>query len=392
LVIDTKSRKSIFKFQAHILLEYSLPLIFGVVCGLVWSNFHIESYNKFISYSFIAGSTRFDIRFWLNEVFMSFFFGLATKEIVESTLPGGVLNPLKRAINPLIATIGGVLGPIFVYLITANFFEADSIIKGWAIPTATDIALAWLCARILLGSSHPAINYLLLLAIVDDGIGLAIICIFYPDPYHVPRPIFLFLVVVAMAWAWWLRRSRTSNHWTYICGPGLLSWIGLYKSNLHPALALVPIIPFFPHAESDLGIYSYDKPSEVDALGQFDRDIRAIVEFGLFGFGIVNAGVPLSAVGISTLAVVLGLVIGKPLGIFSFGWLARRNGFDLPLGMGYRELLIVGTIAGLGLTVSLFISTVAFTDPHIQAEAKMGALLSLISVFVAYVLVRVFKT
>lgn len=388
---QTPSARGVVSKGINVLLEYSLPLVFGVILGLIWANVAPGSYNLLLEYSFVGHDAHFDTRFLINEIFMSLFFGLATKEVVESMLPGGDLSPIRRAVNPLCATFGGVIGPALVYTLVVCLWGAPELLSGWAIPTATDIAMAWLVARFLLGAAHPAVSYLLLLAIVDDGIGLVIICFFYPTPGATPNMPLLILVIIAMLWAFFLRRNRLFNHWAYICGPGLLSWVALYKAHLHPALALVPIIPFFPSADKDSGLFVEDTPKTTDTLGQFDKDIRRVVEFGLFGFGIVNAGVSLSAVGLPTVAVGLGLLGGKPVGIFLFGSLAKWLGFELPVGMGYRELLLVGIIAGLGLTVSLFISTVAFSDVNLQAQAKMGALFSVFSVAIAFSFLRIFK-
>ena len=118
-----------------------------------------------------------NLHFLINDIFMVFFFGIAAKEITESALPGGSLNPLKKAVNPLIATIGGVVGPVgvfFAFMFAARRMglsgyddlsgkEWAAHLKGWGIPTATDIALAWLVARAVFGKGHPAINFLLLL-------------------------------------------------------------------------------------------------------------------------------------------------------------------------------------------------------------------------------------
>ncbi|MFT7621466.1 MAG: NhaA family Na+:H+ antiporter, partial [Myxococcota bacterium] len=130
--------------------------------------------------------------------------GVAAQEITESVLPGGDLNPPSKAINPLFATIGGVVGPVGVYLaLTWSAYggtaEYSAVANGWGIPTATDIALAWLVARIVFGGSHPAVNYLLLLAVADDAIGLGIIAVFYPDPAHPVQVQWLGLVAAGMA-------------------------------------------------------------------------------------------------------------------------------------------------------------------------------------------------
>ena len=120
------------------------------------------------------------LHFLINDLFMVVFFGVAAKEITEACLPGGALNPVSKAINPLLGTIGGVVGPVGVYFVLNAIpgFGQEVWANGWGIPTATDIALAWLIARLVFGNGHPAIAFLLLLAVADDGIGLGIIAIF----------------------------------------------------------------------------------------------------------------------------------------------------------------------------------------------------------------------
>src|SRR5690606_1784890 len=142
-----------------------------------------------------------------NDIFMALFFGLAAKEIVEAAMPGGALNPVKKAINPLLGTIGGVLGPVGVYFLFVFLTGNQDIARGWGIPTATDIALAWLVARVVFGVGHPAVSFLLLLAVADDAIGLGIIAIFYPDPEHPVEPAYIAVVAAAMAIAYGLRRA-----------------------------------------------------------------------------------------------------------------------------------------------------------------------------------------
>ena len=159
--------------------------------------------------------------------------------------------------NPLIATIGGVVGPVAVFfaglalLFALGVYERGTddwaaLARGWGVPTATDIALAWLVARTVFGRGHPAIDFLLLLAVVDDGIGLAIIALFYGDPAHPAQPAFLALVLLGMALAFALRRLGVRSWVPYVALGGPLSWAGLTLARLHPALALVFIVPFLP--------------------------------------------------------------------------------------------------------------------------------------------------
>ena len=171
---------------------------------------------------------------WLvNDIFMIFFFGIAAKEITESCLPGGSLNPLRKAVNPLFATLGGVVGPVVVFF--AGLFmcfelgiytPADDIqllARGWGIPTATDIALAWLVARTVFGKGHPAVNFLLLLAVADDAIGLVIIAVFYGSVEYPPEPVYLVLVVLASLLAYLFRRAGITKWWLYVGLAGPIS-------------------------------------------------------------------------------------------------------------------------------------------------------------------------
>jgi NhaA family Na+:H+ antiporter len=124
--------------------------------------------------------------FIANDIFMVFFFGIAAVEITQSLLPGGDLHPINKSVNPLLATAGGVIGPALVYLALNHFIGSDSMRRGWGIPTATDIAFA-AHGRMLFGKNHPAIAFRPP-PWLDDGIGLAIIAIFYPNPLPPVKP------------------------------------------------------------------------------------------------------------------------------------------------------------------------------------------------------------
>ncbi len=362
----------------EILQEFSIPLITGVILAVIWANFDPHGYHHAIHWSPFGEGSHFNFHFLMNDLFMVLFFGLAAKEIAESVLPGGALNPIKKAVNPLLGTLGGVLGPVAVYFAWVSITGDSSIAKGWGIPTATDIALAWLVARLVFGKSHPAVSFLLLLAVADDAIGLGIIAVFYPNPLHPVAPQYLALTALAMGGAHLLRKKGVLSYWPYLLGPGVLSWCGLYFAHLHPALALVAIVPFMPHAARDEGLFAENDDADhySDTMNKFEHELKLPVDIGLLGFGLANAGVELSTMGNATVAVLMGLVVGKTVGIFGFSMLGQLLGFPLPKGMNWRSLLVAGVIAGLGLTVALFVSGVAFTDPTLQGSAKMGALLS----------------
>ncbi|MCA9621800.1 MAG: Na+/H+ antiporter NhaA [Myxococcales bacterium] len=377
----------------NLLLEFSIPLIAGVLAALAWANLAPHSYHQLVHGSPFGEGSHLNLHFAVNDVFMALFFGIAAKEITESALPGGALNPPRKAINPLLGTLGGVLGPITVYFIYVAVTGDQTIKNGWGIPTATDIAIAWLVARIAFGAGHPAVSFLLLLAVADDGIGLGIIAVFYPDPAHPVQPIYLLLVAAAVIGAYALRRRQVNSYWAYLLGPGVLSWFGLFSAHLHPALALVPVVPFMPHADRDEGLFAEDQDHNhySDTLNAFEHAFKVPVDLGLFVFGLANAGVVMSNVGSATTAVLLSLLIGKTVGIFLFSTVGHALGFSLPEGMTPRSLLLVGVTASLGLTVALFVAGVAFTEPSLQGAAKMGALMSVVAAPIVVVLARLLR-
>ena len=372
-------------------LEFSLPLIVGVIAAVVWANWAPHSYHDMVHWAPIAGGPT--LHFLVNDIFMVLFFGIAAKEITEACLPGGSLNPPRRAINPLLATVGGVAGPVAVYFAWIYATGSPELAKGWGIPTATDIALAWLVARLVFGKGHPAVSFLLLLAVADDGLGLAIIAVFYPDPNHPVEPVYLLLVAAAIAGGWAMRRAHIQSFWAYLLGPGVLSWTGLYMAHLHPALALVAVVPLMPSSGHDEGMFvELGQDHHSDTLNRFEHFFKAPVDVGLCAFGLVNAGVAFSSMSNATWAVVMALIVGKTLGIFVFSWLGHRAGYSLPAGMNLRSLFVAGMTAGLGLTVALFVAGVAFTEPGVQGAAKMGALFSAVAaplVFITGKLLRV---
>ena len=325
----------------------------------------------------------FTMRFLVNDLLMVLFFGIAAKEITEACLPGGSLNPMRKAINPLFATLGGVLGPAFVFLGLNAFMGEAAWARGWGIPTATDIALAWLVARFLFGKNHPAVNYLLLLAVADDAIGLGIIAIAYPDPLHPTVWSNALWILPAMGLAFGMRWMKVSSWVPYIVIPGALSWWGLFSAHLHPALALVFVVPFLPGPNVDLGLYVNPKQPRTNPLEQFEHQLKLFVDFGLFFFAFANAGVALAQVTPLTWIVLAALIVGKTIGILGFARLATACGFPLPNQVSFRHITVVGIIAGVGLTVALFVAGQAFSDASLSAAAKMGAVLSVVAAIVA---------
>lgn len=399
---------------------YSLLLIAGTLVALGWANMDPDSYHNLVHFvlidDFLIGEAQAEggsvqhvltLHFLVNDVFMAFFFAIAGKEVWEALiLEQGSLRG-RRALTPLVATAGGMIGPVAVYLGLAAWLGifAD-VAHGWAVPTATDIAFSYLVGRMVFGAGHPAIRFLLLLAIADDAAGLVILAIFYPTAEL--QPLWLLLSIgasgaVYLLFNWLPRRldgadelrpasswvRKRLSFWPYLLAAAF-SWYGFQEAGIHPALGLLPVIPAVPHADRGFGIFAEAELYLHDLLNTIEHALKRPVEVGLFFFGLMNAGVEFSAVSAVTWLVLLGLLVGKPVGIFLFGFVAARGfGFGLPAGMRLADLFVLGCVAAIGFTVALFVATVAFSAGPLQDAAKMGALLSFSAAAIALVAGRI---
>lgn len=351
-------------------IDHSGLLVAGTVLALAWANVARESYERFAH----------ALHFAVNDIGMAFFFALAAKEVVEATAPGGALHSPRRSAVPLIAAVGGMVGPALIYVALVLALERLELMRGWAIPCATDIAFSYLVARVIFGAKHPGIPFLLLLAIADDALGLLILAAFYPTGEMRPTE-FVIVLGAALTLAWWLRRRRTLNFWPYIAGAGIVSWVAFYRGGLHPALALVPVMPLLPHAARDRGLFVASRSH--DTLNEFEHWWKIPVQGILFFFGLVNAGVEFVSVGAGTWIVLTAILLGKPIGIVSCTALSVAAGLHRPVGVSWRDLTVLGVIAGIGFTVALFFATAAFPDGKLLDQTKMGALLSFSAAIVA---------
>ena len=381
-------------------------LIVGALAGLIWANLDPHSYHAFVDYPLLTGGPIgalhvgpdgvahrvLTLHFLINDLLMALFFAIAGAEVWEAVaLKGGALRG-RKAMTPLIATAGGMIGPALIYLVGAALLGSfAALARGWAIPTATDIAFSYLVGRLVFGAAHPAVTFLLLLAIADDAGGLVILAVFYPQGDLAPAWLLLSLGAALAAYLLANRLPRVLDRgrpdrpcstavrrragaWPYVLAAAA-SWYGFQQSGIHPALGLLPVIPAIPHADVEFGVFAAAERHQEDLLNRIEHALRGPVQVVLFFFGLANAGVEFSAIGEATWLVLLGLILGKPLGIALFGWLAAVSlGLGLPQGMRVSDLVVVGCVAAIGFTVALFVAGVAFPPGPVQDAAKMGAL------------------
>ena len=343
-------------------LEESLLLPAGALIGLIWANL------SHVSYARVAEALHFAV----NDIGMAFFFALAMKEVIEATVPGGPLGSARQAALPVFGAAGGMIGPAALYVLLALGFGLPELARGWAIPCATDIAFSYLAARFVFRGEHPGIPFLLLLAIADDVLGIILLALFYPTG-ELRLGELAVLTTAAIGATLVLRRVRVVSLWPYLL-TGVLSWAGLYRGGLHPALALVAIVALLPHGARDPGLFVAAPPGATDTLSRLELHFKRPVAVILFAFGLVNAGVPLVNSGPGTWIVLLAVLAGKPLGIVLFTLGGSRFGLEVPAGLTWRDLIVVGCAAGIGFTVALFFATAAFPPGPLLDQAKLGAL------------------
>ena len=348
-------------------VEHLLALPLGALIALVWANTLAESYFR----------ATYAISFVVNDVAMAFFFALMTKEVVEATAPGGVLHLWRRILLPVIASIGGSAVPVLIYVFAVDALDEPMLAVGWPVALAIDLAMSYFVARLVF-RKHPVIPFLILLGISSDALGFLALAFFNPQSdLRLASGALVFAVAVGAAVA--LRRSRVKSFWPYLLLPGLASWFAFYWSGLHPALALVPIMPFFPHAPRDPGFFVDAPPDAKDALNQFELWGRYPGHAALFFFGLVNAGVPFGALEAGTWGLPIAVIAGRPLGVLVGAGVAVLVGLHLPHRVAWKDLIVAGLAAAIGFSVALFLCAGLFPPGQLRSETSMGALLTLVA-------------
>jgi NhaA family Na+:H+ antiporter len=363
----------------HFAVEHLLLLPIGAVVALVWVNTAPESYFR------VTGALRFAV----NELALTLFFGLIAKEIIEATVPGGVLHPWRRAALPFAASIGLTLMPLVLFAVAVPLFDERRVWQGWPAVFASDVAFGYFAARVIFGR-HAPVPFFVVLAIAANCLGLVALLLTRVDaPYPA---VAIGLMALSLTLAGMLRRLRVRALWPYLVGAGGCCWFALHFGGLPPAFALLPILPFVPHARRDPGFFVDAPPSAHDPLSRFEQIVRHPAQIALGLFGLVAAGVPLKVLDWGTLGLPLSVVIGKPIGLLAGVAVARAFGLHLPAGLRWRELIVLGFISSAGFTFALFFATASVGPGPTLSAIKMGALVSAAGVFVALGAARVLRT
>lgn len=307
---------------------------------------------------------------WIvNDILMVIFFFVVGLEI-RKEIHDGQLSSWKGAALPLVAALGGMAAPALLYLALAGPGAPHT---GWGIPMATDIAFA-VGVLTLLGKRVPASLRMLLLAlaVIDDLGAILVIAFFYSSGISL---LGLLAAAVGVGIIVGMSALGVRQKLAYVL-PGVLVWAGVYSAGVHPTIAGVLIGLLTPvHAVAS------EKEPPIDTL---IHTLHPWVSFAIMPvFALANAGVALGGLSLEgagakvCLAVIVGLLVGKPLGVLGTCTIAVATGLaKLPAGVGKRHLLLLGVVAGIGFTMSLFIAQLAFGDPLLLGAAKLGVLIA----------------
>jgi len=322
---------------------------------------------------------------WINDGLMAIFFFLIGLEVKREFLDGELSEP-SRILLPVIAAVGGMAVPASIYAM-ANWGDPVAM-KGWAIPTATDIAFA-LGVLALLGSRVPNTLklFLMTLAIVDDLGAIVVIAIFYTADLSLSS---LLVAGACIALLFVLNRKGVLDIAPYLL-IGIILWAAVLKSGVHATLAGVVIALFIPYKK-----LAGETKTQLEKL---EHDLHPAVAYGVLPlFAFANTGVSLEGLGIESLfhtvplGIAAGLFVGNQLGVFGFSWLAIKSGVaSLPEGANWLQLYGVSLLCGIGFTMSLFISSLAFEQggPDFAVDDRLGILTgSILSGILGYAVLR----
>ena len=348
------------------------------------SNLYFETLNRYLFVGINNFGIKMSLLHWINDALMAVFFFFVTLEIKREFLQGELSNR-KQALLPIIAAIGGMLVPALIY-IYINFQNGDTL-RGWAIPSATDIAFS-LGVLSLLGSRVPISLkvFLTALAIIDDLGAIVIIAFFYSGDLSIK---YLSLLLITFTALVILNKFNIKKFIPYLL-LGLILWFFTHESGIHATISGVLLATVIPHRK---------KEKDFSLLTKIEHSISPYVAFGIMPlFALANAGVSLSGMSFDSLllpvplGILLGLFIGKQIGVFLFSIISiKLNIAQMPNNANWLNFYGVGVLTGIGFTMSLFVGNLAFVE-NVQyiSGVKIGVLSgSLLSTVFGYVLLLV---
>ena len=347
-------------------VEHYLIVPVGALAAIVLANLAPDVY-------FRASQS---LAFVVNDVGMAFVLAFIAQEVFEAMLPGGALHPPRRAVLPVVAALTGAIGAAGTYAISILSGDARNLLPGWRAVTAVDIGLCYVVVVSAFGRGGAS-AFALLLAIASDAIGLVLVS--HGNTAVETRPIALLLIVPALAIAAYLRSRDSRTVWPYLLVPGVLSWVGLYAAGIHPALALIPIVPFMPHSSRS----SVARERTHGSASHFEQVFRLPVQVIAALFGLVNGGVLIHGFDDGTWAVLEAAFIGRPVGILFGAAAGMGAGLHLPLGLRRRDLLLIALAATPSVSFGLFFATAVFPDGPLLTEVKIGMMGSVAGALIA---------
>ena len=379
----SKPFKWFFKLEA----ASGLVLLISAVLALIISNSNLssvyfETLNKYLFIGINNFGLKLSVLHWINDALMATFFFFVTLEIKREFLQGELSN-IKQALLPIIAAVGGMVVPALFYVFI-NFGDSETL-NGWAIPSATDIAFS-LGVLSLLGKRVPLSLkvFLTALAIIDDLGAILIIALFYSGDLNV---MYLSLMLIAFIVLLIINKFNIKVFFPYLL-IGLLLWDFTHNSGIHATIAGVLLAMTIPHRK---------KEKDFSLLIKIEHAISPYVAFGIMPlFAFANAGVSLEGLSLSSLldkvplGIVLGLFVGKQLGVFVFSYVSIKLKIaQMPGNSSWYNFYGVGILTGIGFTMSLFVGNLAFIDsPQYMDGVKIGVLTgSLLSTLAGYFLI-----
>ena len=376
----TNPFKWFFKLEA----ASGLVLLIAAVIALILSNTNLSSYYfDILNTHILIGTKNFgldlSILHWINDALMAIFFFTVTLEIKREFIHGELSNP-KQALLPIIGAVGGMGVPALIYIIIN--IDNGYTLKGWAIPSATDIAFS-IGILSLLGSRIPISLkvFLTALAIIDDLGAIVIIALFYSSELHYT---YLLLMFVSFIGLLILNKLNTKKFLPYLI-VGICLWFFTHGSGIHSTISGVLIAISIPHRK---------KGKDYSLLLKIEHLLSPYVAFGIMPlFAIANAGVVLKDISINTmlepvpLGILCGLFFGKQIGVFLFSYISvKLNIAQMPSNSNWVKFYGVGILTGIGFTMSLFVGNLAFADYTNNLDGvKIGVLAgSFLSAVVGY--------